>query len=488
MPRRRPGRPTPPAASRPCRRREPREAMPAATRCAPTRFPAGRGLAKAGAAPRLSAVRSTAPSATTTSASSWSSVNKADAVAAIQARSSTAPGAAQPARLPWRPRGEQQRRAGEGHGAGEQQLSRREALAPEQQRVDGAGAGRTRQPHRLLVAQPGQVGASARIARREPQGAPIGEHRAPGVLRAKRRVAPVHLQRRGARMHRGKRPQGALGLGEEAHAQQPVGFVQRFAVRRAGAVPGKPACADAGMLATNASTAAASHAAAATAGTLALAARGARCQSCASARNSVDDASIQRLLRGGRIEGGGFKAFQNRRHGGRLDAERTRRPARRDHQHGRGLARRRGAAEGAPQRFQRLPALAASRAPRRTADAVQCAGEEDAGRQIETRRRHAAVAASPRLRERLRRRAQRHVGAEQRGDRRRGLRAAACLRRHHARRGDHFAGADEPASAHGQRDRLTLRAAVLAGLRVEVGECDGRDFRAPRCSSRARWP
>ena len=57
----------------------------------PNSVPAGRGLAKAGAAPKLSAVRSTAPSATTTSASSWSSVNKADAVAPTQARSNTAP-------------------------------------------------------------------------------------------------------------------------------------------------------------------------------------------------------------------------------------------------------------------------------------------------------------------------------------------------------------------------------------------------------------
>ena len=278
-------------------------------------------------------------------------------------------------------------------------------------------------------------------------------------------------------MRRGERPQGALGLGEEAHAQQPVCFVQRLVVRRAGTVQrtslrgrgsarhqGKHGCREPRRW-------------------------GNRWDACGGAcrlrrtlpilrqhTQLLDDASIQRLFRGGRIESGGFKAIQNRRHGGRLDAERARRPARRDHQHGCGFARRRGAAEGAPQRLQRLPALAASRAPRRAAEAVQRAGEEDAGRQIETDRRHAAVAASPGLGEGLRRRAQCHVGAQQRGDRRRGLRAAACLRRRHAGRRDHFAGADEPAGAHRQRDRLALRAAVLAGLRVEVGECDGRDF------------
>ena len=276
-------------------------------------------------------------------------------------------------------------------------------------------------------------------------------------------------------MRRGKRPQGALSLGEEAHAQQPVGFVQRLAVGRAGAVQGT------GLRGRGDARHRRKH----------------RCREprrCGNRRHAracrprralpilrqrtqlLDDASIQRLLRGGRIEGGGFKAVQNRRHGSRLDAERTRRPARRDHQHGCGFAGRRGAAEGAPQRLQRLPALAASRAPRRAADAVQRAGEEDAGRQIETGGRHAAVAASPRLGEGLRRRAQRHVGSEQRGDRRRGLRAAACLRRRHAGRCNHFAGADEPARAHGQRDRLALRAAVFAGLGVEVGERDGRDF------------
>ena len=277
-------------------------------------------------------------------------------------------------------------------------------------------------------------------------------------------------------MRRGKRPQRALGLGEEAYAQQSVGFVERGTVRRAGAVQGigfrsgrdggerKQGCRAPRRCGR----------------------RGSACRRLRRTRPALpilrqradllDDAAIERPFRGGGIEGGGLQTFQNRRHGGRLDAERTRCPARGDHQHGCGFAGRRGAAEGAPERLQRLPALAASRAPRRAADAVKRAGEEDAGRQIETRRRHGAVAASPGLSERLRRRAQCHVGPQQRGDRRRGLRAAACLRRHYARRRDHFAGADEPAGAHGQRDRLALRIAVLAGLRVEVGECDGRDF------------